>query len=268
MNKIHMKRRACRLRDRFVAAVVVLAVPSIALADDAPIPVTVLDQPPSAVESVEMRVILSVPNEPTPIIVDFAIGPNPESIQGVTLPEAPEAAGTVVNVGSALVVTAVSPAVAVSDSTDGFAAPNSAPVETTATVTLDPAASNADLGKSGNPLVAATEAIFPAQSLSSALFAPPASGTFFALALQNPDAADSTVSIELWDQGAVVASASVALPSRSKVSRDVSELFPSVTPGAGSFFQLTATVPVQMLGLNGDETDGSVAPVLPALASP
>ena len=125
-----------------------------------------------------------------------------------------------------------------------------------------------DLGKSARPLLAATEAIFPVQPLSRAVFAAPSSGTFFGLALQNPRPADSIVSVELWDAGSVVASASLALPSLTKVSREVSELFPGVIPGAGSFFQLTATVPVQMLGVSGNETDGSVIPVLPSLASP
>ena len=125
-----------------------------------------------------------------------------------------------------------------------------------------------DLGKSARPLLADTEAIFPVQTQSSALFAAPTSGTFFGLALQNPEPADSIVSVELWDAGSVVASASVALPPRTKISREVSELFPGVIPSAGSFFRLTATVPVQMLGLSGNESDGSVTPVLPALASP
>jgi len=125
-----------------------------------------------------------------------------------------------------------------------------------------------DLGKSARPLLAATEAIFPVQPQSSAVFAAPTSGTFFGLALQNPDPADSIVSVDLLDAGSVVASASLALPPRTKVSREVSELFPGVIPSAGSFFRLTATVPVQMLGLSGNENDGSVTPVLPALASP
>src|SRR5437868_7032041 len=51
-----------------------------------------------------------------------------------------------------------------------------------------------DLGKSATPLLAATEAIFPAQTRSGAVFAAPASGTFFGLALLNPEPADSIVS--------------------------------------------------------------------------
>ena len=124
-----------------------------------------------------------------------------------------------------------------------------------------------DLGKSVRPLLAATEAIFPVTTQSRALVAAPTSGTFFALALQNPQPVESIVSVELWDAGLVVASASLALTPLSKVSREVSELL-GVVPGPGSFFRLTATVPVQMVGLSGDENDGSVTPVLPALACP
>jgi len=126
----------------------------------------------------------------------------------------------------------------------------------------------ADLGKSTIPLLAVTEAIFPLQTRASAVFAAPATGTFFALALQNPGPADSIVSVELWDAGEAVASATLTLPSGTKVSREVSELFPGVIPGAERVLAVTATVPVQMLGLRGNEDETSVTPVLPALASP
>ena len=100
----------------------------------------------------------------------------------------------------------------------------------------------ADLGKSTIPLLAVTEAIFPLQTRASAVFAAPATGTFFALALQNPGPADSIVSVELWDAGEAVASATLTLPSGTKVSREVSELFPGVIPGAESVLAVTATV--------------------------
>jgi len=125
-----------------------------------------------------------------------------------------------------------------------------------------------DLGQSARPLLAATEAIFPVQTRSSAVFSAPTSGTFFGLALQNPGAAGSIVSVDLWNAGSVVASTSLTLPPQTKVSREVSELFPSVIPSDGSALSVTATVPVQMLGLSGNENDGSVTPVLPAPSSP
>jgi hypothetical protein len=242
---------------------------------------------------VQVTVPVGESSEPTPIIVDLqgGGGTTDGTLQEATLPEAPEAAGTAISDGDSVVLLVVSPSVA--DTTDTV---DTSTVETTASLTLaptttwgvdssgnpcqlnpDPSGTDTvtvptvgatDLGKSANPLLAATEPIFPVQTLSSAVFKAPASGTFFGLALQNAGTADSIVSIDLWDEGSIVASASVALPSRTKISRDVTELFPGVTFGDGSFFQLTASVPVQMLGLSGNDADGSVAPVFPALASP
>jgi hypothetical protein len=127
-----------------------------------------------------------------------------------------------------------------------------------------------DLGKSAIPLLADTEAIFPLQTRSSAVFAAPSGGTFFALALQNPTQEEAAVSVELWDAetGSAVASATVALPSLTRISREVSELFPGFVGGPASVLAVTATVPVQMLGLSGNEADRWIVAVLPALASP
>ena len=361
----------CRLRDRFVAAVFALTVPSIAFADS--FCLRFLDD--AGLESIKCELPVT-PDDPTPIIIDllaFGVGADLAAVQQVTLPGAPDAAGTAVIYGNSLVIRTVSPPampglasapmIAVT-----IAAPDQAPTGTAASLTPDPAAlpslppfgapcaldqtpeavsvtgvlsgggvlpagslvavvgigfqpgaevlidgvaldstswvdssrievvtavdaqldgsrvdvSNpdgtgasylpylraTDLGKSARPLLAATEAIFPVTKQSRALVAAPTSGTFFGLALRNPEAVESIVLVELWDSGLVVASASLALPPLTKVSREVSELFPGVISGAGSSFRLTATVPVQVLGLSGNEDDGSVIPVLPALACP
>jgi len=371
MSTIAMKQPVFRSRHRFVAAIFALAVPSIALAVDS---IICLRVPPGG--SIQLKVRI---HDPTPIIVDL-LGPGFGAVQGVTLLGAPNTAGTAVIDGNSLVIRTVSPPAMPALSSDPMiavtiAVPDQAPVATTASLTLDPAAPSGvdplgnscmpnlvdgvgsmatgavsitdvlpgggflpagslvavvgigfqpgaqvlidgvslastswvdssrieavtaietqldgrmvsvtnpdltgatyfsylratDLGKSARPLLAATEAIFPVQPRSSAVFAAPTSGTFFGLALQNPEPADSIVSVDLLDAGSVIASASLALPPRTKVSREVSELFPGVIPSAGSSFRLTATVPVQLLGLSGNENDGSVTPVLPALASP
>ena len=378
MNTIGMKQPRCRSRDRFVAAVFALAVPSIALAVDG---IICLRVPPGGSFQLKVRIHDPTPIiiDPTPIIVDLP-GPDFGAVQGVALLGAPNTAATAVIDGNSLVIRTVSPPATPGLSSDPMiavtiAVPDQAPVVTTASLKLDPAALSGvaplgnscvpirvgyvgsmakgavsitdvlpgggflpagslvavvgigfqpgaqvlvdsvslastswvdssrievvtavetqldgrmvsvtnpdltgatyfsylratDLGKSARPLLAATEAIFPVQPRSSAVFAAPTSGTFFGLALQNPEPADSIVSVDLLDAGSVVASASLALPPRTKVSREVSELFPGVIPSTGSAFGLTATVPVQMLGLSGNETDGSVTPVLPALASP
>jgi len=128
----------------------------------------------------------------------------------------------------------------------------------------------ASLGESARPLLAATEPVFPVQPLSSAFVSTPspAPGTFFALALQNPGPTDSNVSIELWSSGSVVASTSLAMPARTEIAREASELFTGVSAPAGSFLRVTASSPVQVLGLSGDEGEGTVTPLLPGLTSP
>src|SRR5436853_309507 len=139
--------RMCRLRDRLVAAVFALTVPSIALAD--------VCQPVLDEAGLEQSILCQIsvdPSEPGPIIVDLA------------------------------------------------------PLSTT------------DLGKSTRPLLAATQATFPATGQSRALIAAPTSGTFFGLALQNQEQVESIVSVELWDAGSVVASSSLALPPLTRLS--------------------------------------------------
>lgn len=126
------------------------------------------------------------------------------------------------------------------------------------------------LGQSARPLVAAAEPIYPVKPLSTGFFSTPAPapGVFLGLALQNPGTAASNVSVELWSAGSVVASTSFTLPPRTEIEREASELFTGVVPPKGSFLRVTASSPVQMLGLQGNETDGSVAPLLPGLTFP
>ncbi len=375
-----MKRPGCQSRDRLVAAIFALVVPSIARGQVSTcLPVVDTTAPAG---SFPLKVLVADPTDPTPIIIDLqSIGlPGFGAVQGVTLPGAPDAAGTALTVGTSLVIRTVAPSATLGPAyapmlAMNVAAPTTAWVRITATQTLDPAASSLDalgnpkacvlnplpvtsvangavsindvlpgggllsagslvavvgigfqpgslvsidgvapasvswvdstrievvtavdaqlegstvsvnnpdgtgatylsylrtteLGKSARPLLAATQAIFPAQGRASGLFAAPSSGTFLGLALQNPDPADAIVSVALWNAGSVVASASLVLPSRTRISREVSELLPGIIPDAGSSFTVTATVPVRMLGLSGDETAGSVTPVLPGVASP
>ena len=300
MPTIVMKPAMHRSRDRSIAAILALtalALPSTALAVDGAYCVRV---DPGGIAQLSVPVI--DPNDPTPIIIDQVVGPAVGEV-GIAL-GAPQAGGTAVIVGSsavlrtvsppdpsglsssstvavAITVPAAAPAAAIVNVTSGGAAsqpdPQATPCDTAGqvgAVAPSPVSISSppttDLGASPIPLLASTAAIFPVQTQSSAVFAPPATGTFFALALQNPGPGDSVISVELWDTvaGLPVASATLTLPSLTKVSRGISELFPGVVPGAGTVLKVTATVPVQMLGISGNQNDGSVRPVLPALASP
>jgi len=87
MSTIVMKQRVCRSRDLFVAAIFVLAVPSIALAVDG-----IICRPVPPGGSIQLKVRI---HGPSPIIVD-RLGPDIGAVQGVTLLGAPNTAGTAV----------------------------------------------------------------------------------------------------------------------------------------------------------------------------
>jgi hypothetical protein len=127
------------------------------------------------------------------------------------------------------------------------------------------------LGRSARTLLADTDPLFSPQTFTGAFFtASPGAGQFFALALQNPAAAPADVTVELRSTaaGAAIASASVTLPARTRMSREVSELFAGNSMPAGGFLVVRSGSPVQMLGLLGDEAAGKVEPVPASLAFP
>ena len=126
------------------------------------------------------------------------------------------------------------------------------------------------LGRSANALLASTDPIFSPQTFSGAFFTrAPAAGQFLALALQNPAAASADVSVELRSTAAgSIASTTVTLPPRTRISRQVSELFAIQSPPADGFLVVRSSSPVQMLGLLGDDAAGTVEPVAASLAFP
>jgi hypothetical protein len=127
----------------------------------------------------------------------------------------------------------------------------------------------ARVGESARPLLARTMPIFPS-TVSSTAFVPiiAGAGVFFGLAVQNPDAGPAAVTVDLRSIDGAIASATLSLPPRSKISREVSELFAGISAPAGSFLAVTSDRPVQVLGLVGNDALGSVLPVMPSLALP
>jgi hypothetical protein len=126
------------------------------------------------------------------------------------------------------------------------------------------------LAPTARPLLATVEPIFSRQTFSSASFTnAAAAGEFLGLALQNPGDRSAGVRVELRSTGAgLIASTALALPPRTRISREASELFGGTAAPADGFLVVHSSVPVQMLGLIGDDAAGSVVPLLPASASP
>jgi uncharacterized protein (TIGR03437 family) len=124
-------------------------------------------------------------------------------------------------------------------------------------------------GSSGRPLLAATTPIF-ANPLPLGFLATGTSGSYTGLALQNTSLSTVDVSLDLLSaSGQVLASSSVQLPSGSRHVREVSELFPGTASiPAGSVVRVTPKSPIQMLGLIGDDTAKTVAPLSLSTTAP
>jgi len=122
------------------------------------------------------------------------------------------------------------------------------------------------LGESSNTLLARTVPIFSLASFSEAYFNPFAGpGHFSALAFKNPGSESADISLEGYSaEGELIASTTFTLPEARRISREVSELLPDVVFAEGSYLRAISTVPVQMLGLLGDDAAGTVLPVDPA----
>jgi hypothetical protein len=124
----------------------------------------------------------------------------------------------------------------------------------------------ASLSPSSDALLAATDAVYPVQPISSAAFPSVSSSGFMGFALQNPGAAAAQITIQLRSASAVIATASLTLPPRTEVSRSAAELFGSL-PASSNVLSVSSSLPVQMLGLLGDSAAGTVTPVLPSVSN-
>lgn len=86
---------------------------------------------------------------------------------------------------------------------------------------------------------------------------------FEALALQNPNPGPLVVTFELDGASGTPAISTVILPSGGRLVDDLSSLLNGVAVSAGNTFKLTATAPLQILGLLGDESAVTVSPFFP-----
>lgn len=128
-------------------------------------------------------------------------------------------------------------------------------------------------GSSANALVNLVHPMFSRVTYLSATIPLVNSGTqFTGLSLQNANAADSGIKVELLDSSnASLASTSFILPGLSggnagkKITRDVvADWFPSPPAGAAKVSVTVTSGPaVQVLGMLGDTSTGIVTPVIP-----
>jgi hypothetical protein len=86
---------------------------------------------------------------------------------------------------------------------------------------------------------------------------------YCALALQNPTGGPLVVTLQLSSQPGQ--SSMVVLPSTTRVVDELSVLLEGLVPQPGDTLRITATSPVQILGILVDEQAGTAMPVLPQL---
>ena len=108
--------------------------------------------------------------------------------------------------------------------------------------------------------------LFSQQVWSLAYFKPVLNASqFTGVALQNPLTKTAAVRLQLLgSNGMVLATRNLTLQARTRMTRDLAELFPGVVPGTGTTLKVTANAPIPMLGLLGDDVLGTVEPVSPS----
>jgi len=128
------------------------------------------------------------------------------------------------------------------------------------------------LGNSSRGLLPFTVPIFSTAAaggiLSSSQPSAPA-GSYLGLALQNANQSAVRVSLDLLSaNGQVLNQAPVLLPSGARYVREMAELFGLATVPPGSGVRVTPDVPIQMLGLIGDDVASTVTPVSLSASGP
>ncbi len=121
------------------------------------------------------------------------------------------------------------------------------------------------LGESRVPLLAATLPIFSTRTFTRSFFVPVVDrDSFFGLAFQNPTSQGALITIELFSAARLlIGSSTFTLPSRTRISREISEYSSEFRPRLGDYLRVRSSVPVQVIGLVGNVAEGTVVPVDP-----
>jgi hypothetical protein len=88
---------------------------------------------------------------------------------------------------------------------------------------------------------------------------------FTGVSIQNTSGTPLTIAISLVDNSnAVISTVQVTLPNRQKITRDViADFFSGTVPAGATKIVVAAPQKVQVLGMLGDKTAGTVVPVIP-----
>jgi hypothetical protein len=119
---------------------------------------------------------------------------------------------------------------------------------------------------SSRTLLAATYPIFAVTPRAVATLGPLPSlsaNQYAGVALQNPNATNVSVGIALYEGGALTHRAVRTLQGRQRLAMEISELLDGVAPSPGSSVVVSASAPIDAIGLLCDEGSWTVSPSLP-----
>lgn len=120
-----------------------------------------------------------------------------------------------------------------------------------------------NIGQSAQPLLASSDPMFSRLTYTNASLSWTFGGTkFTGLALQNPTTTSATVTLqEMSGTNQVLQTVSVALAGRSRMTRDLADFFGQPGSGASSVV-IQSNQPIQLLGIQGDTSAGTLTPVV------
>ncbi len=121
----------------------------------------------------------------------------------------------------------------------------------------------ADSGPSSQPLLAAADPLFSLLTYTKASLPWTSSATTFTgLALQNGSSSAVSVTLQLLSStNQVLKTVGVSLASQTKMTRDLAEFF-GPPPAGASTVTIQSTGPIQLLGIQGDTSAGTLTPVV------
>jgi hypothetical protein len=136
-------------------------------------------------------------------------------------------------------------------------------------VTYDSYMRSIQVGSSTRPLLASTVPILPMNPDFEAVIQDNWSAlnpsNFVAVALENSSLGSANITIDaVSPSGSIIGTTQLTLDPRYRIQREVSELF-GAPLALGGQLHITSDQPVQMMGLLGNDVNGTVVPVWPTV---
>ena len=122
------------------------------------------------------------------------------------------------------------------------------------------------VGVSTHALVASSYPLFSHTTWTTAYLHPVLEGSVFTgLALQNLNPTAANITLQLFSStGSLLATRTITLGTNARIVRDLAEYFPKAVASDGTEVEVTSDVAVQVLGLLGDDSLGTMSVLEPS----